>query len=162
MRLELQLVTAAILMLLAVLFVATAYEIAFALSWVSPGRLPGQGPPGSDLVVVAGLFTLVIGSLVAFLVEARSTLLTVLLACLAPMGGAFVVARFYTFDPYYLPTMRRIADNGVVSEGWVFGLLVLAIVAGVVTWLQPSRGSGLTGLLLFFCAFTTIWQAGGH
>ena len=40
-------------------------------------------------------------------------------ALLAPAAAAFLVAYFFTFDPYYAPSERRYSDGGAVPLGWI-------------------------------------------
>jgi hypothetical protein len=154
--------TPLLILVLTVLVIATGYELAFALGLLPLGRLPGKGPEGSNVAVVAGLLAMVSGAVLSFVVPSSSRLTRGLAGLLAPAGAAFITARFYTFDPYYLPTMRRISEGGVISPAWIFGLVAAAVVAGVCAWLWPPLGSRLTGIVLILCIVTTFLQAAGH
>jgi hypothetical protein len=81
---------------------------------------------------------------------------------LAPAAALFVVARFYTGDPYYEPYFRAYGDGGLFSLGWVFGLLALALVAGIATqrWRRTAPWESAGVLLLL--AFTATFMSAGH
>ena len=81
---------------------------------------------------------------------------------LAPVGAAFMTARFYTFDSYYLPTLRRMSDGGFVPALWIFALVGLTIIAVVVTYLRRGPGLRLAAALLVVCAITTLYEGAGH
>jgi len=149
---------------LAVLLVAAGYEIALAVGAISPGALPGQAPAGSGTVILATLFAMLVGAGTCLIVLALQPLPAALPAIvgLAPAAAAFVAARFYTYDPYYLPTLRRISDNGAVPEVWIYGLLIASLAAAVCAKTRPAYGLPMTSLVLVLCAFTTIFQAAGH
>ena len=150
-------VLAALLLLgLIVLIGATVYQLAFALSLLSFGTLPGKGPAGSDLAVIAALMAMVEGAAVSLVFSSPLRLVRGLEAALAPAAATFVTARFYTFDPYYFPALRRISENGVVPAAWIFALFTAALLVGLCAWTWPALGSRLTGLLLILCLFTTI------
>jgi hypothetical protein len=80
----------------------------------------------------------------------------------APAAAFFVVARFYTGDPYYEPYFRAYGDGGLFSLGWVFGLLALALVAGIATqrWRRTAPWESAGVLLLL--AFTATFMSAGH
>ncbi len=149
--------------ILLVLFGAACYEVAVAIGWIALGSEPGQGPPGEHAVLFAALSVSLIASLLCWIAGsclwARDRRLELLVA---PSGAAFMTARFYTFDPYYLPTLRRMSDGGVVIKPWIFTLVVLALLAAVVTRLRPALGLRLSGALLVVFAGTALFEATGH
>jgi hypothetical protein len=147
---------------LAVLLAATAHQLASALSVIEMGTLPGEEPPGATLAVLSGLMAMLAGALLVNVVQRASALMRGVLAGLAPAGAAFITARFYAFDPYYLPTPRRFSEAGVVSPEWVFLLVVAGLGAGIATWRWPHLGSRLTGIVLFAGAWTTLLIGAGH
>src|SRR5262249_29964404 len=74
----------------------------------------------------------------------------------APAPGLYVVARFYTSDPYYWAPFHASADGGFVSPAWVLGLLGLAVAAGVTThiWRRTFPvESAIVLVLLMLTAF---------
>ena len=81
---------------------------------------------------------------------------------LAPAAAAFLVARFYTFDPYYLPTLRRASDGGLVAPEVVYLLAGLALVAGLLVRLRPRVGLWLTSVVMIGCALFAWVAYGGH
>ena len=50
------------------------------------------------------------------------------IAFYAPSAAFFALARFYTYDSYYSPTLRRYADDGAVQPAWMFLLVAAALV----------------------------------
>jgi hypothetical protein len=147
-----------LIVVFAVLVVASAYEAAVALEWISLGGQPGDGPVGGGVVLALALLAMIVGAAVL----ARRTPSSVWSALIAPAAAAFVVARFYTFDPYYLPTMRRISDNGLVTGALVYALVASAVLAGVATIVRPRIGGLASVIVLVLCALTALVEAGGH
>jgi hypothetical protein len=124
--------------------------------------LPGKGPAGSDSAVIAALLAMLAGAGLSAALAFSSGAAGVLAAALAPASAVFMTARFYTYDPYYAPTLRRMSDGGVISETWTFGLLLAALLAGLCTRLWPPLGHAVTVPLILLCAFTTVFQGTGH
>jgi hypothetical protein len=148
---------------LVLLAIATGYEAAVALGWLDVGPEPGQAPPGYGLVYGAALLVLVAGAglsvVYAALPRPPSDALWPLLA---PAAAAFVVARFYTFDPYYAPALRRLSDDGLVADAWVYTLAGLALLAAILTRIRPRLGLSGTALVLLSSALTAIAVGLGH
>ena len=151
------------LTILAVLAAATAYQAAVALGWLAVGPDPGQAPAGNDLVLGAAVLALVAGAGLC-LVHAWAPLSRVNASgsLLAPAGAAFALARFYTYDPYYAPTLRRMSDDGLVADSWVYLLVGLALLAAVLVRIRPRAGLGATALVLLLSAFTALAEGAGH
>lgn len=147
-----------------VLTLAAAYEAAVALGWLSVGPLPGQAPVGNGLVFGAALLALLVGAVVfaryASLQGGPSA--DALQSLLGPAAAAFVVARFYSFDPYYAPTLRRFSDDGLIAKSWVYALVFLALAAPIVARPRPQIGASLTVLVLVLIAFTAFVMGLGH
>ena len=138
--------------------------MARVLWWIVPAFLLG-----------AGLYELVLAvrgdtepdtlAFVAILVMLLGTVLAALsipfdrpvraIAFYAPSAAFFAFARFYTYDSYYSPTLRRHADDGAVQPAWMFLLVAAALVAGVLVWRLPRTGAGATAVVLAFLAGTT-------
>ena len=74
---------------------------------------------------------------------------------LAPAAAVFVVARFYAYDPYYEPTLRRYSDNGATPPAWVWLVTAAAVVAGVLAWRVPRAGAVATAIVLVALTATT-------
>src|SRR5204863_10177992 len=86
----------------------------------------------------------------------------VLYVLLAPAAAAFVIARFYPYDPYYAPTLRRMSEDGALPAWWIYGLAALAIVAGVATAIRPRIGLAATAIVLLLSALTALAEGSGH
>lgn len=147
--------------ILAVLAAGAAYEAAVALEWISLGMQPGDGPPFESLVLVAALIAMFVGALVSLALSdgGRSSTTVALFGAAA---GAFVVARFHGFDPYYLPTLRRHSEGGAFSPVLVYTVAGLGVVASLLCFVRPRAGLILGGAALFVCSFTSIFLGTGH
>ena len=83
-------------------------------------------------------------------------------ALFGPAAVAFVATRFYSYDPYYAPNLRRMSDGGAISPTWIFLLIAIAPVAALLTRVRPRVGHGITAVLLVLC-FVTAWlEDTGH
>jgi hypothetical protein len=151
----------ATLLILAVLAAAAAYETAVALGWISLGTQPGDRPPFEALVLVAALLAMLVGALVSFALSTEGRCSTSV-ALFGAAAGAFVVARFHGFDPYYLPTLRRYSDAGMFSPAWVYTVAGLGLLASFLCFARPQVGLVLSGAVLLVCLFTSIFLGGGH
>jgi hypothetical protein len=152
----------AVLALLVVLAVATTYEALVALRVVELGSLPGEGPPGAEAMGVLAAFGLLAAMLVSAVLVREGDGAPALAALLAPAAGAFLVARFYAFDPYYLPTLIRYAERDFVPPAVVFALAALALGAGVLTLLSRRVGLALSVPAILACALTAWFSGLGH
>ena len=150
-----------VLLIVTVLLAATAHQAACALQVIEPSEVPGRSAPGNELAVVAGLLSLAAAAVLAF-VYALGQRADTLAGALAPVGAAFVMARFYTFDAYYAPGLRRISDGDMVSMTWMLGLIAASLLAAVCVWRWPAAGLMFSGLVLVLCGFTVFGQAAGH
>src|SRR5918992_6199342 len=117
---------------LAVLVGTTAYESLVALDVIELGSQPGEGPPGAGVVGILAAIALVASAGLSAAL-ARADRVPALSALLAPAAGAFLVAHFYTYDPYYLPTLIRYAERDFVPPILVFALAAAALAGGLVT-----------------------------
>ncbi|MPZ50253.1 MAG: hypothetical protein GEU75_13315 [Dehalococcoidia bacterium] len=140
---------------------STSYEVVYALGWLQVGDLPGQGPPGHATAVLAGLLAMIIGAVLCAALAFQSAKMP-LTEWLAPAGVAFVTARFFIFDPYYAPQLRRFSDGGVVSEGWLLALVITAAIAALVIRRYSSPGHALGSIVLVLAVFTAVLQGAGH
>ncbi len=151
------------LAVLVVLIAAAAYQAAVALGWLSIGPLPGQAPAGYGLVLGAALLALVVGAgLCAVYASWPRPPADALAGLIGPAAAAFVVARFYSFDPYYAPTLRRMSDDGLVPESWVYAVIALALLTAVLAGLRPRVALTLTTLVLLLSAVTALAAGLGH
>jgi hypothetical protein len=151
----------ALLVCLIVLVAASCHQVAAATSLLPMGRLPGQDVQYSDTVILLSIFAMATGATLSLMAPRRG-LGRALAAALAPAASAFVTARFYTFDPYYLAALRRHSEDGTVSEAWIFGLLLVALSTGPAAWFRPASGPLLTSLVLLACLMTALAEGAGH
>ena len=149
-------VSVAGLAVLAVLLAATTYEALVAFGVIELGSEAGEGPPGEGLVLACALVAMVAGAALAALARGR------LLQLLAPAGAAFLLARFYTFDPYYLPTLRRMSDEGLLAPWLVYGVVAISLLTVFVAQRQPLAGRLLTLCVLLGSALLALLAGAGH
>lgn len=141
---------------------SAVYQIAVALEVLSLGSEPGQGPPAAGVVIAIALLALLVGVGVSigYVSRAHAKPEPVWLL-LAPAGAAFVVARWYSFDPYFAPTLRRYSE-GVVAGSWIVVLVGLAVGAAALVKLLPRAGGIVTAVVLLLCAVTAAYAGLGH
>ena len=139
---------------------ATAYEVLVALEVISLGSLPGEGPPGEQTIALIAVLAILVTAGLA-LVAALGARVP-LLALLPPAAAAFLFARFYTFDPYYLPTLRRFSDDGMLPPVLVYGVLALAVGAALLTRANRRVGAALSVPVILACALFAEVLVGGH
>jgi hypothetical protein len=143
------------------LLAAAAYEVALALGAVSIGREPGQGAPGEEAVEGAMLLVMVVGACLA-VAAARRRCRSGVIALYAPAAAAFLVTRFYSYDPYYAPSLRRYSDGGVAAPELIFAYAVGAAAVGLAAWFVPREGAVATAVALPLIAIMTIGIGVGH
>ena len=120
------------------------------------GPQSGDDPTGTTAVVVAALVALISGAI------ALGTRLRSRLAPLVPLAAvAFVVARFYTFDSYYAPTLRRMSDGGLVAPGVIYALIATAVVVAALIAKWPAAAPA-GALLLVLSAVLALAESAGH
>ena len=143
-----------------VLLAATAYEAAIALEWISMGSQPGDDAPAQGVVTIAAFLALLTG-IVATLISRR--ILRRWPATLVPIAAAaYMVAQYYSFDSYYLPSLRRFSDAGSIPSVWVHGVAVAALIVALAIRRRPSVAPVLTPILLLICGGTVVAQGFGH
>jgi hypothetical protein len=128
---------------------AAVYELALAA---------GRHTDGRGGIVLAAIFAMLAGAGLALMSISVQAPVWPIVA-LAPSAAAFTLARFYTYDDYYVPHLRRYADNGAVSPAWMFVLTAAAIVAGVLAWRHPRVGGAATAGVLIALVGTTAVMA---
>jgi hypothetical protein len=147
--------------LLAALIGATVYEILVALEIIELGSLPGEGAPGAGVVGWLAAFGLLGAAvLCAALAPARDS--PALAALLAPAAGAFLLAYFQTFDPYYLPSHIRYSERDFVPPELVYALVAAAVAVGVLTLLRRRAGLVLSVPTILACGLAAVWASIGH
>jgi len=140
-----------------VLAPATIYEAAVAL-WVNSAQSPGK-----DVVVGAAWLALLVGAGGAFVNGSRRKVQAgTPWVLLAPAAAAFVTARYFTFDPYYAPSLRRSSDEGLVSPWLIVALVAVALATAGLTWVRPRLGMGATSAVLILCALAAVAVRLGH
>jgi hypothetical protein len=77
-------------------------------------------------------------------------------------GAAVVVARFYSFDSYYAPTLRRMSEGGLVAGTWIVVLVVAAVAVALISRFRPRVGMRAGALLLILCGLTALVEGAGH
>ncbi|MGD0167807.1 MAG: hypothetical protein ABSC51_11080 [Gaiellaceae bacterium] len=157
-----RLATGIALFFVVVLVAATAYEALISASVIPIGREPGEGAHGSGLVEATVLCVLLLGCFVSSSLRGCRWLKRVPGALIPPLAVAFATARFYSFDPYYAPTLRRMSDGGFVPGGWIICLGGLALAAGLLFLVRPRNVRALTPLALLLIALTVLLESTGH
>ena len=143
-----------------VLLAAAAYEAAVALEWISMGSKSGDEATGQGAFTSAAFLALLIG-IVATVVSRR--ILRRWPATLVPVAAAaYMVAHYYAFDSYYLPSLRRFSESGGVSSIWVYGVVVAAVIVALAIRRRQSVAPILTPILLLVCAGTVVAEGFGH
>jgi hypothetical protein len=69
----------------------------------------------------------------------------VAVAAYAPAAAAFLVTRFYSYDPYYAPSLRRHSEVGNVAPVWVWLSAAAAVAVGALTVAVRRAGALATG-----------------
>jgi hypothetical protein len=151
---------------LAMLVVGAAYEAAVAAGGVAVGPRPGQMPAADTPIVVGAIWALA-GAGTVLLAgclsrTARDALATRLLALLNAAAICFVVARYYSYDPYYAPDLLRMSQGGIVPGWWMVSLVALA--AGAIATLRRDTRVGmlLTAAVTWLAAITALAAGLGH
>ena len=140
----------------AVLAAATVYEALVALEVIHLGSVSGDGAPGEGVVFAGAMLAMLAGAALAVMSQVPGARL------LAPSGAAFLLAHFYTFDPYYLPGLRRMSDQGLVAPWLVYCVIVLALVAGVLAQRRGPAGRLPTVAALLASALLSLFASAGH
>ena len=135
-------------LMVAYLLAAATYELVLALRHAI-------SPDGESLIAFIALVAMLVGTVVVFFRVGSAALI-------APAAALFVVARFYTGDPYYEPYFRAYGDGGLFSPVWVFSLLVLAFAAGAATHFWRRRAPIASVVVLLLLAFTLLFMGAGH
>jgi hypothetical protein len=113
-----------------VLVLAACLQQALVATGVIPmGSVSGAAPPFSFLGLVALLALLFTGGLLVAWSFQRADEWHLAgspgVVLLAAAGALLVLTRYYSYDPYYLPTLRRISDGENQAR-----LLVVAALGG--------------------------------
>jgi hypothetical protein len=141
---------------LVVLTACTLQQVAVAAGLIAMGPQSGDDPTGTTAAVIAALVALFAGAI------ALGTRLRSRLKPLVPLAAvAFVVARFYTFDAYYAPALRRMSNGGLVAPGVIYLLIAASVVIAALIAERPSTAP-VGSLLLVVLAFVALVESAGH
>jgi hypothetical protein len=151
-----------LLTVLLILAAATVYEMLVALKVIELGSLPGEGPPGAELMGFVAAIGLLAAAVLSGLFATIHASAPTLSALLAPAAGGFLLAHFYTFDSYYLPTLVRYAERNFIPPAVVFVLVGLSLAAGLATLHRRRAGLALSVPLILACALTAFFTGVGH
>jgi hypothetical protein len=131
-----------------ILVAAAAYELVLALRHEISSD-------GEGFVWLIALLAMLFGAVLVFRGVGPAWLF-------APAAAVFVTARFYTGDPYYEPDFRAYGDGGVFSPVWVYGLLGLALLAGMTTRFWRRTAPVESAAVLCPLMFTALFMGTGH
>lgn len=145
----------------AVLVAAAAYEVALMLWGSYAGLAAGEEPDGEVPVSSLAVLAMLVGVIVAVVCAVRSRVPRAV-ALFAPAAAAFVIATFYSYDPYYFPNLVRHSDRGHVSGSWILAMVSLSLGAAGLSLLKPRLGSIATSLTLPLLLFTWFVTGIGH
>jgi hypothetical protein len=138
------------------LLAGAAIELALALGAAKPGPEPGDDATGQAVVGPTMFVAFVVGIGAAAVGRKRVA------ALLAPAAALLVTVGFYTYDPYYAPSLRRYSDGGAVAPSAIFVMLAVSLGVGLATWRWPRRGGLLTAFALVFCGLVGLAAGDGH
>ena len=131
------------------------------MGWLSIGPEPGDGPAGEAVVMGAAAIAFAVGLVVCARAASRER--PTLPVLLIPASAAvFMVARFYTYDPYYAPTLRRMSDDGAVPASWVYLLAGLALLVTLTARAHARVGMISAAMVVLLCGLTSLWEGSGH
>jgi hypothetical protein len=80
--------------------------------------LPGESARFEGVVMVSAFIALLAGVVISLVLAAMDRR-SVPAALFSVAAASLMVARYYTFDTYYL-SLKRYSDSGVLSSTWVF------------------------------------------
>ena len=129
------------------------YELAVALDSIGMPKEPGAEADGQGVVLVVVLVAIVGTAAVAFRRRHDQWFAAIPLA-----AAAWMVAHYYAFDSYYLPTHRRFSDAGSVPAAWIYGVALVGV--GVAVLSRRARAS--VPLYVLLCALTVVGMGVGH
>jgi hypothetical protein len=146
-----------------VLLGAAGYEALAAAGVIDPGNEPGEEPFGEAVVSAAAALGFLIAFAAVPVAASRNLVRRAIPWITLPLAaGAYMVARFYAYDPYYAPTLRRASDGGVVSPWWVLVLGATTVLTAIVARLSSRLGAGVTIVIAGLCGLTSFVERLGH
>jgi hypothetical protein len=151
----------AALFIVLVLVGAAVYEAGIALERIPLGTQPGEGARYEGLVMAAAAIAMLAGVAVSLMLAARGRR-SIPAAFFAVAAAALMVAHYYTFDTYYLPTLTRYSDSGSFSSAWVFSLAIVCALTSLLAFARPLFGFMASAVVIPLCLFTTVFAGFGH
>jgi hypothetical protein len=125
------------------------------------GEVPGQRLVGQTVAEsVASLAMILAFGLTIDGATRRAA--TRAVAWLAPAAGAFVLAHYFTYDPYYFPGLRRYSEGGILPLWWLIVVAAGSILAGLLARHRPRSATYTNCLILPVIFLTFIWMGTGH
>ena len=148
--------------LIAVLLGAAVYELVL-MAWGSypRGLEPGEHVNGEATVAQIAYVVMLLAAAVAA-GDALGPRLPAAVALFVPAATAFSIARFYTYDPYYFPTLRRYSDDRPGAFQALFVMISLSLAAALLTRRWPRIGSAVTAAALPVVLFVSLILSDGH
>jgi hypothetical protein len=131
------------------------YELLVATEVVPMGDAPGEEAPGGAVVALVALMAFLLAAGTSFVRSLEKRGGVAVFALLAPAGAAYLIARWYSFDPYYLPSLRRYADGGIQGP-WIVAVTLAAVGAGMLTLARPRLGCVVSFVVLLVEALTVF------
>jgi hypothetical protein len=126
------------------------------------GDVPGDGPPGAKLVGLLAGAAFAASAVLAVILVRRRDEGTPLAAALSPAAAVFMVAHFYTYDSYYLPSLIRYSERDFMPPFLVFSFAALSAGAGLLAWGRRPVGLALTAPVVLVCGLTAWYSGLGH
>jgi len=147
----------------AVLIAAATFELALVVGLIGTyhGLRSGDSVDGEQVVAGVAAFMMLLGAALA-VVHASRPWSPSAVALFAPAAAAFMVTRFYTYDPYYFPNLRRYSDDGGMPAWWILIVLAVSIAVGLLTRRFPRAGSVATAVTLPLVLVTSSLTGFGH
>jgi hypothetical protein len=135
------------------LLAVTAFEIADAAG-VGDWR-------GIEVVSIVAFIALLASAGVALLFAYRGGVPRSA-ALLGPAAGIYLLAFFFSYDPYFGSTVRRYSEGRSSGVGWwVAGVVAAAVAIGLLTRRFPRLGAAATVVVPFVVLLSVMLVAGG-
>jgi hypothetical protein len=146
----------------AVLLATAVYELVLMVWGSYPrGLEPGESVSGEATVAQIAYVVMLLAAAVA-VGHALGPQLPAAVALFVPAATTFSIARFYTYDPYYFPTLRRYSDERPGAVEALLFMISLSLAAAVLTRRWPRIGSAVTAVALPLVLFTSLILSDGH
>jgi hypothetical protein len=144
-----------------VVLAGAAHQAAVALGWLSIGLRTGEPASGQSLFLGSALIVLLLAAL-ALPFAAVGGRRVAALPWLALAAALLVVAHFFTYDPYYAPSLRRMSDGGAIPGTWIVLVVACALAASLVAARADRLGSGAVALACLLAFGTALLADFGH